>query len=272
MKLTSWLILNSIILLTACGGGGGGTTVTDNDTDGINNAVDNCPDIANPAQTDTDKDGLGNACDPDDDNDTVPDSSDVDDDNDGLIEITSLQQLDWMRNDLAGTSQNDGNGNVLSDGCPVGGCNGYELMADLDFDTNGDDQMDASDTYFNYDRNLNGNNGWLPVGTDGTPFSAHFEGNNYRISNLYINRDASDTDETSGNAIGLFGFIDGSSVSGGIKISNLVLDGALMQITGGSITGSLVGYSENLTISNVSVSGAVNGTNFTGGAGGACRK
>lgn len=35
----------------------------DRDGDGIDNASDNCPDVANPDQTDTDGDGIGDACD-----------------------------------------------------------------------------------------------------------------------------------------------------------------------------------------------------------------
>ena len=37
---------------------------------------DNCPEDANPDQTDTDGDEMGDACDPDDDNDGVPDGAD----------------------------------------------------------------------------------------------------------------------------------------------------------------------------------------------------
>jgi hypothetical protein len=37
---------------------------------------DNCPALSNPDQVDTDLDGLGNVCDPDDDNDGTPDESD----------------------------------------------------------------------------------------------------------------------------------------------------------------------------------------------------
>ena len=33
------------------------------DTDGITDSIDNCPDIGNPDQTDSDNDGLGNPCD-----------------------------------------------------------------------------------------------------------------------------------------------------------------------------------------------------------------
>ncbi|MHC4742482.1 MAG: molybdopterin-dependent oxidoreductase [Planctomycetota bacterium] len=36
----------------------------DDDTDEVANAIDNCPALFNPAQTDSDADGLGNACDP----------------------------------------------------------------------------------------------------------------------------------------------------------------------------------------------------------------
>ncbi len=45
----------------------------DRDLDGVIDAADDCPDLADPEQTDTDADGLGDACDPDDDNDGIPD-------------------------------------------------------------------------------------------------------------------------------------------------------------------------------------------------------
>ena len=49
----------------------------DRDGDGVPDGVDNCPTVPNSGQIDTDRDGQGNRCDPDDDNDTVPDAQDV---------------------------------------------------------------------------------------------------------------------------------------------------------------------------------------------------
>jgi hypothetical protein len=54
----------------------GARTVVDSDGDGVLDAIDNCPSVANPDQRDTDGDGIGNACDPDNDNDGDPDVTD----------------------------------------------------------------------------------------------------------------------------------------------------------------------------------------------------
>ncbi len=49
------------------------TPIEDADADGVEDGEDNCPNTANPSQTDTDEDGQGDACDDDDDNDTITD-------------------------------------------------------------------------------------------------------------------------------------------------------------------------------------------------------
>ena len=48
----------------------------DGDGDGVLDADDNCPAVANPNQTNTDGDAEGDACDADDDNDSVADAND----------------------------------------------------------------------------------------------------------------------------------------------------------------------------------------------------
>jgi len=50
-------------------------TATDSDSDGVADPSDNCPTVPNPTQLDTDRDGLGDVCDPDDDNDAFDDSA-----------------------------------------------------------------------------------------------------------------------------------------------------------------------------------------------------
>jgi hypothetical protein len=103
--------------------------VIDSDLDGVPDANDNCPTVANADQTDTDHDGLGNACDADDDNDGVADGPDncdtvsnanqADFDNDGIGDAcdtatgpaTSKDQCKnggWMRFDVPKKFKNQG--------------------------------------------------------------------------------------------------------------------------------------------------------------------
>ena len=167
---------------------------------------------------------------------TSPVTVDYDADNDGLIEVANLAQLNAIRWDL------DGNGQVASGdqtnyntafpnaednmGCNESAvtiaadtgnpaCSGYELSANLDFNTNNSAKSaanpagaDSGDTYWN------SGNGWEPIGgTSGGDYTGSFDGNTYTISNLFIDR-------TAGSYAGLFANLNGGS---GTKVKNVSL-------------------------------------------------
>lgn len=116
----------------------------DTDSDGIDDATDNCPLVANPAQKDWDGDGLGDLCDPDDDNDGYADTvdafphnaaewldsdgdgignnADPDDDNDKIEDsvdncplIANPKQLDRDRDGLGDACDDDDDGDGVPD-------------------------------------------------------------------------------------------------------------------------------------------------------------
>ena len=194
-----------------------------------------------------------------------------DTDDDGLIEISTLAQLDAMRHDL------NGDGRPTTDGAPAyaaafrnvtrvvcgarsnGECEGYELMADLDFfdtngdgqvdtndDTNGDGQVDAEDntTYWNAGA------GWMPIGAGSNWFETTFEGNGYTISNLFVDR-------SSTNKVGLFGLAGVSSAISRVGLLDI-------RVTGARYVGGLVGLSDS-DITGSYATGRVAGAAWVGG-------
>ena len=180
------------------------------------------------------------------------DAVDYDADDDGLIEITTLAQLDAVRHDLDGDGAPAETGAtaygaafpdpVSEMGCPSAGCAGYELVADLDFDTDGSGSPDAGDAYWNAGA------GWAPLGSGGAAFATTFEGNGHTIGHLFINR---------GDASGLFGWTGSGSV-----VRNLgVVD---VDVTGGSFAGGLAGTNQGAIRASYAT-GRVSGGTSVGG-------
>ena len=115
-------------------------------------------------------------------------------------------------------------------GCPSGTCTGYELLNNLNFDTDGSGSVTSADTYPN----------WTPIG--GT-YSTTFKGNNKTISNLHINRGQDD--------VGLFGRVSGNISGLGLKSVN---------VRGRNQVGGLVGNQVGGRILGCYVTGRVEGT------------
>ena len=187
---------------------------------------------------------------------------DRDKDNDGLIEISTLEQLNAMRYDLDGdghSTENEYTGILgsffINSGCPSK-CTGYELTADLDFDTNGDGSVDSSDDYYN------SGSGWEPIGDGTNAFNTNFHGNGHTISNLTIDRGT----EHWG---GLFGELGSSAVVRNLGLDSVSVSakGAFQINPGEHGVGALAGVSRGLiyhTYSTGSVTG-VGAQRHTGG-------
>ena len=185
---------------------------------------------------------------------------DYDEDNDNLIDVANLAQLNAMRYDRNGNGANEASGSyqvsasdwaihssafprqVAGMGC-LATCAGYELVASLDFDTNGDGSVTtAGDDYWN------GGAGWTPIGATGSLWGATFRGNGHTINNLFINTPANDD-------LGLFG-------SSGSRIETLGVTNAYVR--GDEFLGILVGSSYGEIVACYTT-GAVTGSRRIGG-------
>ena len=179
------------------------------------------------------------------DNDGADGTIDIDKDGDGLIELCDLEGIDRIRYQLDGSGYKaSADATTITQGCPATGCRGYELVKDLDFNTDTSYRTTSNKVTWTT------GDGWVPIGSDSNRFSGVFEGNRHTIAHLYINR-------SSGEDIGLFAVTDDTVQINNIKLSDV-------NVTGDDDTGSLVGENYG-SIIGIDVIGTVNGNFGTGG-------
>lgn len=98
--------------------------------------------------------------------------------------------------------------------------------------------------------------GWMPIGTEDAPFEGSYDGGNFTIRGLVINRPTMDY-------VGLFGYASKSNT-----IQNVVVEAP--DVIGGDRTGVIAG-SSSCVIRNCQITSAkIKGTQFTGGIIGLC--
>ena len=184
----------------------------------------------------------------------APGTVDYDTDGDNLIEVDSLAKLNAMRWDADGDGAGGGSDYdaAFPDAAPGMGCpsdcTGYELEADLNFDTNGRVGADSGDDYWN------GGMGWAPFWYYGT-----FEGNRHTISNLYVNRPNQDY-------VGLFS--TAGAYAEASEVRNVGLEN--VDVTGREYVGGLAGRAYG-SVRRVYTTGEVNGEHYVGGLVGEAR-
>ena len=177
----------------------------------------------------------------------------VDSDGDTLIEIGSLDQLNNMRHNLAGTSYKSSSGasGIMCGTTGTIACTGYELTQSLDFaDSASYDSniINAAWRPNTLDPDDATNVGWEPVNN----FAAIFEGNGYTISNLYARR---------AGVVGLFGTTSSSATIRTIGI----IDNAVYGSSGDfDNVGGLVGYNNDGTIIASYATGTADGEDGIG--------
>ena len=192
---------------------------------------------------------------------TTPTAVDYDSNDDRLIEISNLAQLNAIRWDL------DGDGAVAAAdqtnyaaafpnaatgmGCPDGSdadtlpdpCLGYELKADLTFDTNDDGSVNARDSGGLY---WNAGAGWTPIGSRGNPYTGEFQGRGKIIVGLFINNQ-------SAAMVGLFGAIGPGGKVAGLGLKHVRISGVRK-----ATIGSLAGVNEGVISASYATGGIAN--------------
>ena len=186
---------------------------------------------------------------------TLAAPGDIDSDGDGLIDISSIEQLNNMRHNLLGNSYKSSSTSTgITTGCPttaitrIGGtsatgCYGYELTKSLDFNSASSYSSGSVNTAYTT------GNGWTPIGShSASPFTAVFSGNGYSIYNLYIYNTANIA-----TGIGLFAHTSSTSIIQDLSLVNSSISTVLSSFVGGLI-GRGGGTIRNIAIVGGSIS------------------
>ena len=98
---------------------------------------------------------------------------------------------------------------------------------------------------------------WAPIGTEANPFVGTFDGMGYTISGLKATKDNRAYADDDDMVFGLFGFTG----DGDVTIKNLKLTNVNINLANGKQVGAVIGYAQavtdNVTLSNIEVSGSV---------------
>ncbi|GIQ70795.1 hypothetical protein XYCOK13_36190 [Xylanibacillus composti] len=128
----------------------------------------------------------------------------------------------------------------------------YQLNADIMLSNDLDFYNDLYDRYFGDAYEYVKDSGWMPIGTEETPFTGTFDGNGHTISDLKISRDAVYQ--------GLFGYVESG------EIRNVALADVEVWSMSSNYAGALAGTIEaSAKVSDVSASGVVVGDQLVGG-------
>ncbi len=185
-------------------------------------------------------------------------TTDYDANDNGLIDVSTLAQLNAMRWDLDGDGDpvsasasdyltafpNRETGAAGRMGCPSGTCTGYELMANLTFPTSG--------TF----------SSWTPIGTSTAPFNTTFDGNGHTLTRLTVS-------VSSGDA-GLFGSTRGVIRDLGIINPNVTITASSQEAgalagniaSGGRVDSSYVMGGSVTLAANNNTGGGLTGRNY----------
>ena len=170
----------------------------------------------------------------------------------------SVSASDWTNYTAAFSSPATGMGCKLTDHDSDSNtadqptCVGYELMNDIDLDTDGDGNIgtDSGDAYYNSGA------GWVPIGNNPNHYVGDFKGNGNTINNLFISRSTTAYQ-------GIFGIIGSGARIETLGVINANVTGSVNSgILGGDNSGAIVAcYTTGKAQGNGAVGGLVGSVN-----------